>query len=268
MIILSLGAGVQSSTLLLMAEAGEFEFKPAYAIFADTGWEPQAVYDWLDWLEGHVSIPILRVNNGNIRQMLTAPVGRRQRIAAVPFYMDDGSGKRGMGRRQCTHEYKLKPIGWKCRELLGKGRKDRIKAGAVETWIGISLDEAHRMKPSKVAWMVNRWPLIDRRMTRHDCLLWLEAHGYSEPPKSACIGCPFRNDARWRALKENAAEWEDAVTVDKIIRSGGTQKEKGLRGKQYMHSSMKPLDEVDLTTESDWGQLELFGNECEGMCGV
>lgn len=36
--ILSLGAGVQSSTLALMAEHGEIE-KPDYAIFADTGWE-------------------------------------------------------------------------------------------------------------------------------------------------------------------------------------------------------------------------------------
>lgn len=37
--ILSLGAGVQSTTLLLLAERGELE-RPDRAIFADTGWEP------------------------------------------------------------------------------------------------------------------------------------------------------------------------------------------------------------------------------------
>lgn len=47
--ILSLGAGVQSSTLALMCEAGEIE-KPDYAIFADTGWEPRHVYQWLDYI--------------------------------------------------------------------------------------------------------------------------------------------------------------------------------------------------------------------------
>ena len=37
--ILSLGAGVQSTTLALMAAHGEVE-APDCAIFADTGWEP------------------------------------------------------------------------------------------------------------------------------------------------------------------------------------------------------------------------------------
>ena len=64
LIVLSLGAGVQSSTLLLMAEAGEIEPRPDAAIFADTGWEPAAVYQHLDWLETQTSIPIHRVSNG------------------------------------------------------------------------------------------------------------------------------------------------------------------------------------------------------------
>lgn len=44
---LSLGAGVQSTTLLLMSLDGTLP-KVDYAIFADTGWEPQRVYDHLD----------------------------------------------------------------------------------------------------------------------------------------------------------------------------------------------------------------------------
>ena len=38
--ILSLGAGVQSSCLALMAQEGLTKHKPDYMIFADTGWEP------------------------------------------------------------------------------------------------------------------------------------------------------------------------------------------------------------------------------------
>lgn len=45
--ILSLGAGVQSTTLALMAAHGEIGAMPDCAIFADTGWEPKAVYEHL-----------------------------------------------------------------------------------------------------------------------------------------------------------------------------------------------------------------------------
>ena len=48
--IISLGAGVQSTTLALLAHHKEIE-PPDYAVFADTGWEPEAVYKHLDWLE-------------------------------------------------------------------------------------------------------------------------------------------------------------------------------------------------------------------------
>ena len=46
--ILSLGAGVQSSTLLMKIYNGEIA-PVDYAIFADTGNEPQEVYDWFEF---------------------------------------------------------------------------------------------------------------------------------------------------------------------------------------------------------------------------
>ncbi len=51
-VILSLGAGVQSTALALMAVRGELPGfrRPVAAIFADTGWEPRGVYDHLHWL--------------------------------------------------------------------------------------------------------------------------------------------------------------------------------------------------------------------------
>jgi len=44
---LSLGASVQSTTMALMAAHGHIGPMPDCAIFADTGWEPKAVYDHL-----------------------------------------------------------------------------------------------------------------------------------------------------------------------------------------------------------------------------
>lgn len=261
--VLSLGAGVQSTTMALMAAHGEFEAMPDCAIFADTGWEPKAVYDHLDWLcSGNVlPFPVYRVNNGNIRQMLVSE--ERGRYSSVPFFLGNG----GMGRRQCTHEFKLKPLMWKYRDLLGKGRRDRIAPGTVEVWIGISTDEAARMKPSAVQWQVNRWPLTEARMTRHDCLNWLARNGYPEPSKSACIGCPYHSNTHWRAMRDDVPdEWDDAVAVDRIIRKTGTLQ--NIKYPQYMHAKRVPLDEVDLSTAEDHGQINMFNNECEGMCGV
>lgn len=65
--ILSLGAGVRSSILALMAAAGEISPMPTVAIFADTQAEPASVYRWLDWLEKQLPFPVVRATAGNHR---------------------------------------------------------------------------------------------------------------------------------------------------------------------------------------------------------
>jgi hypothetical protein len=265
--IISLGAGVQSTALALMAAAGEIEPMPDCAIFADTQWEPKSVYAHLDWLcaRGRLPFPVYRVTAGDLRQAVldrTNTTGGR--FAAVPWFMRMPDGRKAMGRRQCTKEYKLRPVQRKVVELLG----GRPKGGAT-VWIGISMDEAIRMKPSLVQYIVNRWPLIEKQISREDCLRWLKAHRYPEPAKSACIGCPFHNDAYWHALRETSPdEWQDAVSVDQMIRH-----QPGFHGEQYMHRSLKPLHQIVLNPVKslDWFQHESenwFLNECEGMCGV
>jgi hypothetical protein len=134
-----------------------------------------------------------------------------------------------------------------------------------EQWIGISLDEAIRMKPSREDWQVNRWPLIEKRMTRNDCLRWLERHDYPRPPKSSCTFCPFHSDDEWRFLTPE--EFAEAVEIDRRLRSRPPQAYR-TKGTLYLHRSCAPLEEVDLSTAEDRGQLNLFNNECEGMCGV
>ena len=54
-----------------------------------------------------------------------------------------------------------------------------------------------------------------------------------------------------------------AVAVDAAIRSIPAQKEPW-----FIHRDRVPLDQVDLSTAEDRGQLNMFNNECEGMCGV
>lgn len=261
---LSLGAGVQSSTLALMIAHGEVDAIDG-AIFSDTKWEPAAVYKWLDWLEAQLPFPVYRVSEGNLRENIIASKNTTGgRFATVPWFLLSPTGKPGMGRRQCTAEYKLKPLRRKKRELLGYAPRSRIPVGTCETYIGISLDEIWRMKPSRDRWDTSRWPLIEKRMTRADCLAWMQRHGYPEPPKSSCIGCPFHSAAQWQAVKAVPAEWADALEIDRVIR----EPVRGQRGKQFMHAARVPLGEVDLSTAEDHGQVDAFSGECEGMCGT
>lgn len=269
---ISLGAGVQSTTMALMAAHGEIGPMPDCAIFADTQWEPQAVYDHLRWLmsDNVLPFPVHVVSFGNIRTDLLARSSKReQRFVTIPAYLLNGS-KEGIARRQCTSHYKIEPILKKIRGLLNVAPRGRIAAGTVEQWIGISLDEIYRATPSKIAYQVKRFPLLEKQMTRRHCLAWLERNGYPTPPKSACIGCPFHDNATWRKIKNTTPEeWAQAVEVDKAIRKpierGGVAQ---MRAEQFLHPSRVPLEQVDLSTPEDHGQLNLFINECEGMCGV
>jgi len=261
---LSLGAGVQSSTLALMIAHGELEPVDA-AIFADTGWEPRKVYDWLDWLQAQLPYPVYRIQRGNLREdLISRARSTGQRFAAVPWHMIMPNGDRALGRRQCTKEYKIEPLTKKARELLGLAPRQRAKGVLCEMLIGISTDEALRMKPSLHSWKEHRWPLIEKGMARHDCLRWMEKKGYPLPPKSSCIGCPYHNDHEWRAIKADPEAWADALMMDELIR----EPVNGMRGQQFMHRSCQPLKDVDLSTAEDHGQVDMFNNECEGMCGV
>lgn len=312
--ILSLGAGVQSTALLILAARGQFEPIDA-AIFSDTGWEPRGVYEHLDRLEEEVAkpngIPVYRVSTGDIRRDALDP---EKRFASMPLYVmgpcvacggsmtedvpertkweldsdayddvreedfEDGDGigewvtmpaysgpcrsckgggtQEGMVRRQCTSEYKLKPIKAKVRELLGAepredGAPGRVPKGNwAEQWIGFSTDEAHRrLDTNGPGYMVSRWPLIEAGLSRSDCEAINIAAGFGAQ-KSACIGCPFHGNRQWRQMRDNDPEsWAEAVQFDRDIRNGSARANAQgnlLRGEYFLHRSRVPLDQAPI----------------------
>jgi hypothetical protein len=266
--VLSLGAGVQSTTLALMAAHHEIE-PPDCAIFADTQSEPVAVYEHLRWLmsPGVLPFPVHVVSAGSLFADLFDPRGGPRAGAKPPFFAKNDDGGAGPLKRQCTRYYKVEPIRKKVRELLGLAPGQRgPKTPAVEQLIGISTDEAMRIKPSRDRYIANRWPLIEMRMSRWDCLQWLARGGFKKPAKSACTFCPYHDNATWREMRGTApADWQQAVAVDAHIRHSMPRVRKG---QVFVHRSLKPLEEVDLRNDYERGQPDLFGNECEGMCGV
>jgi len=271
LVTISLGAGVQSSTMYRMAALGEFDKMPDYAIFADTQQEPEWVYESLDSLEKDHGdkIPIIRATAGDlgdaVRKGSNTTGGR---FAAVPFWVARVDGSEAPGRRQCTSEYKINVVKLAIREILGlKPRQRALGKHHVEEWIGISRDEALRMKPSRYNWITSRWPLIEKMMSRQSCKQWLEDHGYPEPKKSACLFCPYRKESEYAKWKDNEPElFEEACKIDELIRSTGTMR--GTERPQYVLRTLKPLREAVDTGSEGPQNGDLFINECEGMCGV
>jgi 3'-phosphoadenosine 5'-phosphosulfate sulfotransferase (PAPS reductase)/FAD synthetase len=261
--VLSLGAGVQSSTMAIMSAKGNFPPVDC-AIFADTGYEPKAVYKYLNFLEKILPYPIYLVQKGNIKDDLLKAKGTTEFSVAPFFTQETVTGKKGMIRRQCTNDYKIQPLKKKIRELCNVGYKKHFpKDKYVEQWIGISKDEIQRMKPARDSYILHRHPLIEANMSRQDCVNYLKKENIPLPEKSACIMCPFHDDKYWQFMKtKRPEEFADAVELDKEIRTLS----KNPNIKNYVHKSCKPLDEVNFNPNEN--QLDMFNNECEGLCGV
>jgi hypothetical protein len=263
--VISLGAGVQSSTMAIMAAKGDLP-PVDVAIFADTGNEPKAVYTYLNYLSNILPFPIFKVRKGNIKDDMLNAKGKTNFVVAPFFTQNKITGKKGMVMRQCTNDYKIQPIRIKIRELCGVAKgKHFPKDKYVEQWIGISTDEVGRMKPARDKYILNRHPLIEAKMSRQDCINYLKKHNIPLPEKSACIVCPYHNDSYWHFMKtERPEEFAEAVDFDKKVRTITRKEDEQI----YVHRSCKPLDEVEFDKKETDKQLDMFNNECEGMCGV
>ena len=292
---LSLGCGIQSTALFLMACHGEVEPGLNAAVFADTGWEREKTYEMFQFCqemgEKH-GIPVHHVQSGNIRT--DSLDTDRNRFAALPFYInsahlvtveeqlgklmkdvDEGlmlpeiadmmadqlkeywsKDDTVMLQRQCTKDYKIAPI----KKLIRRVEK-ASKKNPVYLWLGISMDEITRISPSDAKYQIKRFPLVEKRLTRNDCVKWLEKHDYPVPVKSSCVGCPFHSDDVWRELTPE--EYADACDFDEGVRDRvlGNKKTNWKDNRAWLHRSRKPLRERPLKNEPSHEQ-----EECTGHC--
>ena len=218
-VILSLGAGIQSTTLALLLEQDALPGcpKPQAAIFADTFAELPHVYETLDWLEDKLSYPIIRTSFANLakntwKALAGMPVPERGHHDAgyidIPVFSETG-----IGRRQCTGSYKVKVIKQAIREFA-KSAPPHLTA---TQYLGISTNETRRAKPAQEQWITNRFPLIEHGWTRMDCITWLDQnHRGHKTKRSACYFCPYHTLAEWKEIRElYPALYQDAVAMDR-----------------------------------------------------
>lgn len=253
--VISLGAGKQSSYMLINALEGKYEYRPDLAIFSDTECEPKYVYEYLEWLKAYCKdkhdFDIVTVTAGNLKQDVIDYVdGKRKRVAMLPLRLEGD----GMTMRQCTSDYKTAPL----RRYLQKIREGR----RVRLWIGISLDEMERAKVCDVKYTEHYYPLLKYRITLDQILLFFESRRLPEPGKSACLICPFHSFGYWSIMyRWNRGEFEEACKFDDLIRDYP-----GLKKRAYLSNQLKPLRDVDFSQHPSLFPEML--EECYGMCGL
>lgn len=277
--ILSLGAGVQSTCVYLLSHYGQLP-RLDFAIFADVGDEPKAVYDHLEWMikERGWDTPILKGMKGCLgNDLIMNRNSTGQQFASIPAYTGMTGQKEGRLRRQCTKEYKIDVVHQVLRRqiLKLKPRQRVSKDTQVEMVFGISIEEARRTqgilkRMKQYPWMSASFPLIDRGWTRKDCQSWMTDLLPYPVPRSACVYCPYHSNEEWLRLKEaGGADWARAVQVDTALRSPHAVNRK-ITQPMYVHRSLIPLADIDFAqlVAAKKPSHPLFTEECEGMCGV
>jgi hypothetical protein len=290
--VLNLGAGVQSTTIFLLARDGEIDWFD-HAVFADTQEEPRAVYEHLEWLK-RLSSPAPLIHTGTAGKLgddLSRGIhSTGQRFASIPAFTApppeerSPDWKEGVTRRQCTSEYKIAVVDRTIRRvILGLKPRQRWPKDVTLTQIfGISYDERDRAvrieKRVVAAGHAAEFPLIEKRWTREMCLTWLKPRVPHEVPRSACVFCPWKRAAEWLKTKAHPDEWARCLEIDNAIRTPGTIVNRGLDQQLYLHRSCLPLEKIDFEAEAErdkqryslalWND-DFAANDCgEGMCGL
>lgn len=287
--ILNLGAGWQSTAVYLMSmRQDEPEHIPLfdYAIFADTMNETAATYRHIEWLRSLGGPPILVRSRGDLFHDLIHGFPRKSRDGedvlghkSIPAFVANPDGTQGLLGRHCTQAYKVAVVeATSKQEIVGIDKGAQFPRDEVKVWqyFGLSFDEPSRIIKTKArvyaaGWSTPVFPLFDMVMTRFDCRQYNLKHVPHEVPRSACKGCPLRDNAGWRAMRdESPAEFEEACRIDESLRAPGAKCSDGLDGAPYLHRSMVSLREAPIDTPESRGEQYQFGfaQECEGMCGL
>jgi hypothetical protein len=269
LVVASLGWGVQSTTLAVLAALRDprllavVERLPDAWLHADTTHERQDTYNYAEqltpWLFAHgVRVHVVQSKRaGTLVHRSSKSDGSYTLIPA--HSVDDATGKHGMIKRQCTSDWKIAPQD-KWENAYLRQRKIQKRPGVIHKWLGISIDEYQRARwaaPTDSRVLV--YPLLEMGFTRGDCIDYLESVSVPVPPKSSCVFCPYHNKAAWQDLKRRGGrDWSHAVAADAAIRETRRNATAIRRpGSLYVHPARVPLQDA-VTLPEEIGQLSLW----------
>lgn len=310
--VLSWGAGTQSTAMLLMML--ELGHKIDYIIFADTKDENAMIYKQIKSIKAFVKSKYNRdiivtsknkahatdeqivnmILRGKIKSLRSSPYAdlyqeqklfysnKINRATVVPFWITDrktGELSKLPGR-QCTVDYKISEIYKEIRRREGINKFNRSKH-KVNMYIGFTVDEIARVKPNPLSYAENLYPLIDRGITKIDCIQYVKKKLGFKPVSSACNICFALNfDQVYEIYANDKQSWQRLLDLDAAMESYNHSK---IRGDVWMYhwqaKIMKRLKDIDMDAiyndRNQYHQLSIFDMfedheqmSCSGGCFI
>jgi len=240
------GGGTQSAAIATLIRDGVIE-KPDLAVIADTGFEVGTTWSYLN---NHVA-PMLREVGVEVHRVPSAKYatvgvwgGKDGNSLLMPAFTTQ-NGEIGKLPALCSNEWKLRVI------QRWANKEHNVKAATF--WMGMSTDELERVKFPAGKWE-KRYPLIEQKMNRGDCVARVLKAGLPLPPRSRCKHCPNQRQGEWRELTPE--EMTFSINFDVALRKKDPH--------VWLHADAKPLSEADFSDKNE----SLFGDCDSGMCFV
>lgn len=247
MITMSYGGGKQTVAMVTLVLEGKLP-KPDLIVMADTGREVKTTWEYLD----AVVRPALK------QVGMTVEIAQHD-LATVDLFSENGRKLLlPTFTRQCGSVGKMPTfcsVKWKQRVIRRWLRQQGVKQ--TDIWLGISLDEAERMKESDVKWTRNIYPLIEMTpMNRNGCIAQIQKFGWPVPHKSRCYMCPNQSPVAWKQMKQlGNGDFEKAVELE-----GEIQKKDA---NVFLHPLAIPLEKAVKLSEE---QSDMFDGCDSGFC--
>lgn len=240
--VVSFGGGVQSTALLVLAAQGRIDYSTF--LFANVGPDSENP-ETLRYLHD-VAAPFAkahgltihelhRVRRDGTRETLYGRLTRPgSRSLPIPVRMPDTGAP---GRRACTADFKVAPIGAWLRAHGASREQPAVVA------IGFSTDEIHRCnRKAAQPYEVPDYPLIELGLSRAACAVTIARAGLLVPPRSACWFCPYRRPASWAEARRDTPDlfWR-AVELERLLND---RRDRLGRDRVYLTRFGRPLDEA------------------------
>ena len=243
--IWSSGGGVQSTAIAALICQGEL--MPDLAVIADTERELSTTWAYLDkWVMPALERAGVTLHRVAKSDYATVDLLRNDDFLIPAFTTE--SGDMGKLPTYCSNEWKQRVI-----------RRWAVKEHGVKKanmWIGYTIDELRRVTQPTGKWE-NAYPLIDRRMTRGDCIALVKRMGWPEPPRSSCWMCPNKPHHEWEWQRIHApSDHKKAIEFEYSMQ----ERDPDL----WLTDTGGPLADADFSQPDDF-----FTGRCVGgMCFV
>lgn len=224
--------------------------KPDLAVIADTERERSTTWEYMErWTKPRLAAIGVTLHRVLKSKYATVDLwgGKDGNSLLIPAFTNQ-SGEVGKLPTLCSNEWKLRVIQrWATKEH---------GVEAATFWMGMSTDELQRVKQGRGKWM-KRYPLIELKMNRGDCIAFVLKNGLPMPVRSSCWMCPNHRENEWKDEREHAPrDFIKAIHFEREIQKRDPH--------AWLHAECKPLHQVDFDPKNE----VLFGNCDSGLCFV